>query len=272
MKNKITIFQSPLYQTNATVIETDDMILLVDPTTLPHEIVEIRNFITSIRKDLPVYLLFTHSDWDHILGYNGIEDVICIGSEKLNTNIDKGRIVDQIKKFDDQYYLVRDYEVAYPKLDYVVFEDQQQLIIGGTTVTFYLAKGHTDDGIFAVVEPVGTLITGDYLSDIEFPYIYFSSYKYEETMDKLDSILKSHTIDFMIPGHGNPTEDSAEMMRRKIFSLDYIHELRSSVMNNDQAGADRLLEGWRFPIIMREFHEGNKSIMKKEIEVVDRGE
>lgn len=266
-KNKnITIFQSPLYQTNSSVIETDDMILVVDPTTLPHEIIEIRNYISNIRKHRPVYVLFTHSDWDHILGYNGIKDVIYIGSEKLNIRNDKERIIKQIKSFDDQYYLLRDYEVCYPNIDFIINKDKQQLIIGDTTITFYTSPGHTDDGIFTVVEPIGILITGDYLSDIEFPYIYYSSYMYENTMNKVDNILKNHLINLLVPGHGNPTENYQEIIKRKTYSLEYIYELRSALKNNNEQRADQLLNGWQFPRIMRAFHKENKNIINQELQ------
>lgn len=261
----VTIFQCPLYQTNASVIQTDDMVLVVDPTTMPHEVVEIRDFVSDIREDKPVYVLFTHSDWDHILGYRSISDVVYIGSEKLNKGMDKDKIIEQIKSFDDQYYLVRDYEVAYPEIDYIVKEDKQQLKIGNTTVSFYSSPGHTDDGIFVVVEPCGVLISGDYLSDIEFPYIYHSSHEYEATMDKVDGILKSHKVDLLIPGHGNPTDSSDEIIRRKVDSLAYIKELRTALMEDDEKRADNLLKGWQFPRVMGEFHAGNKKIIKQEL-------
>lgn len=266
-KNRnITIFQSPLFQTNSSIIETENMVLVVDPTTLPHEIIKIRNYISSIRKDRPVYVFFSHSDWDHILGYNGIEDVIYIGSDKMMIREDKERIIEQIKSFDDQYYLMRDYEVNYPHIDYLVNKDGQQIRIGNTTITFYTSPGHTDDGLFAIIEPIGILLSGDYLSDIEFPYIYHSSYEYESTMTKVDSILANHSINLLIPGHGNPTEDCQEILKRKKASLAYIHELRSSLENEDEKRADKLLEGWQFPKIMGEYHKGNKDLIKKELQ------
>ncbi len=258
-KNKdITIFQSPLYQTNASVSETEDLILVVDPTTLPNEIIKIRNYISEIRKNRPVYVLFTHSDWDHILGYNSIENVNYIGSDKLSHSPDKDKIIDQIKTFDDQYYLQRDYEVSYPSIDYIVSKDNQTLTVGDTTITFYTSPGHTNDGVFAVVEPLGVLITGDYLSDIEFPYIYFNSYNYEETMDKVDTILENHVVKLLVPGHGNPTDDISEIVKRKTSSLGYIRELRNALVDKDENRADKLLKGWQFPQIMKSYHDENK--------------
>jgi glyoxylase-like metal-dependent hydrolase (beta-lactamase superfamily II) len=270
-KNKhITIFQSPIYQTNSSVIETDDMILVVDPTTLPHEVVKIRDYVTRVRKDLPVYLFFTHSDWDHILGYNGIGEAKCIGAERMITREDKEQILAQITSFDDQYYLVRDYEVRYPHIDYVVNRDGQQLKIGNTTMTFYASTGHTDDSLFATIEPAGILLSGDYLSDIEFPYIYHSSHDYENTLNKVEDILLNHSPGLLVPGHGNLAEDCQEILRRKSASLAYIHELRSSLEEEDEERADMLLHGWRFPKVMGEFHKGNMALIREELQNAKR--
>jgi hydroxyacylglutathione hydrolase len=70
---QVRVFQSALFQTNTTVVTTDDMVLLVDPNWLPLEIAEIRQFVeTQSGGKKPIYLLFTHSDYDHIIGYRAL--------------------------------------------------------------------------------------------------------------------------------------------------------------------------------------------------------
>ena len=80
----ITVFQSALFETTSTVIETEDVILVVDPTWLPQEVENIRNYVNSIRNHRPIYLIFTHSDYDHIIGYKAFSGVITIGSQELS--------------------------------------------------------------------------------------------------------------------------------------------------------------------------------------------
>lgn len=63
-------------------------------------------------------------------------------------------------------------------------KDGEQLKIGSTTLNFYEAKGHTDVGIFTIIEPLGVWIAGDYFSNIEFPFIYSSSKDYIQTLEK----------------------------------------------------------------------------------------
>jgi len=141
--NQITVFQSVLYMTTSTVVATDDLVLVVDPTWLPQEVIAIRNYVESIRGNRPVYLLFTHSDFDHILGYKAIRDATTIASKEFTEHPDKENVLEQIRSFDDRYYLQRDYHLEYPTIDYIVHEDGQKLVVGKTELTFYKAPGHT---------------------------------------------------------------------------------------------------------------------------------
>ena len=69
----VTVFQSALFQTNTTVVQTNDLVLVVDPGWLPQEVNAIRQYVDEIRGFKPVFLLFTHSDYDHIMGYKAID-------------------------------------------------------------------------------------------------------------------------------------------------------------------------------------------------------
>ncbi|MFO1445083.1 MBL fold metallo-hydrolase [Bacillus sp. Bva_UNVM-123] len=262
-KNKdFTIFESQLFKTTSVVIQTDDCIIVVDPTWLPNEVEEIRQHMNNIKQNKQIYLLFTHSDWDHILGYGAFPDAIIIASKGLKEVKDKESILEQIRGFDDKYYIDRHYPILYPKVDIVVREDGQVFNIGKTTLTFYKADGHTDDGIFTIIEPLGIWIAGDYLSDIEFPYIYFSSEKYEETLKKTDGILTKHDIRFLVPGHGHVTGNREEMNKRKEESLRYIKDVRSAI--ESEGDSFYLIEGYSYLRGMRAFHEGNINLIKKE--------
>ena len=108
------------------------------------------------------------------------------------------------------------------------------------------------------------MIAGDYLSDIEFPYIYESSTTYEETLTKLDGILERHTIRVLVPGHGEVTTDIGEMRKRQRRSFEYIHTLRGHIAQDNQAAIDAMLESCKFPEGMKSFHAGNQALMRQE--------
>ena len=262
----VTVFESALFRTTSTVVITDDLILVVDPNWLPEEVNQIREFVFKNRNNLPLYLLFTHSDYDHIIAYNAFPDAEVIVSEAFENNPKKEKSIKGIVDFDDEYYISRDYKIEYPKGDIIIKEDGQVFKIGETNLTFYLSPGHNRDGIFTIVEPLNIWIAGDYLSNEEFPYIYFSSYAYEETLGKVDSILAKHEIEMLIPGHGDIAFGKKEILNRKNENLKYISEVRTTLKNGKEFNLEQLWEQYRFPGVMTRFHKGNVELIKKEIE------
>lgn len=258
------IFESRLFKTTSTVIKTKDCIIVVDPTWLPDEVQEIRDYVDRVRGERPLYLLFTHSDWDHILGYGAFQDALVIASKNFVETTEKERIIEQIKCFDDEYYVDRNYPITYPNVDIVIEHEGQVLEIGEMILTFYQADGHTNDGIFTVIEPLGIWVAGDYLSDVEFPYIYDSSTRYEDTMKKVEGILQKHPINYLIPGHGHMTSSKEEILLRQKTSLRYIYELRENIKANRDSVY--LIEEYRYLRGMKSFHEGNVKIISDELQ------
>ena len=264
-QNQLTVFQSALFQTTSVVAEGDGFVLVVDPTWLPQEVEDIAAHIRKIRAGRPLYLLLTHSDFDHILGGGAFSDAITIASQAFRDNPDKERSVQAVRAWDSEYYIQRPYAVSYPEINIAAANDGQELVLGETRLTFYSAPGHNPDGLWTVIEPHGVLIAGDYLSDIEFPYIYQSSTAYEQTLTKLDGILKRHSISLLIPGHGQVTTNQAEMRQRQQQSFEYITELRGFVAERDQSAIDAMLQRYPFPLGMKNFHEGNQTLMRQEL-------
>ena len=267
-KDGVTLFQSALFQTVSVVVQTADLVLVADPCWLPHEIREIRSCVDRCKGDRPLYLLFTHSDYDHIIGYGAFPEAKVIASKAMRdrSEADKEAIVEQIHAFDDDYYVSRDYPIAYPAIDLAFAADGEQLTHGATVMTFYQAPGHNPDGLFAVIEPIGLLIAGDYLSDVEFPYIYYDSRAYERTIRKLDRIRECHRIALLVPGHGHMTDDPAEMERRQRTSLAYIAELRAAVAKGDEQRLEDMLAGHAHPRVKKKFHQGNQELMRRELQ------
>ncbi len=263
---QVTVFESALFRTTSTVVITEDLILVVDPNWLPQEVEEIKRFVAINRKKQPVYSLFTHSDYDHIIGYRAFPEARVIASEAFENNPEKEKSLEGILQFDDEYYIKRNYKIEYPKVDIIINEDGQKLKIGHTTLTFYLAPGHNPDGIFTIIEPLNIWIAGDYLSNEEFPYIYFSTDAYEETLKKVDFILKNHDIKMLIPGHGDIAMSHKEIQKRKIENLLYISDLKEAVKSGNHFDLKKLWKKYQFPRIMTRFHEWNIKLIKKEIE------
>ncbi|MDU0200417.1 MBL fold metallo-hydrolase [Paenibacillus sp. MAH-36] len=266
LQNKaVTVFQSALFQTTSTVIQTNEMIIVVDPNWLPNEIETIQHYVQSIQGEREIYLLFTHGDFDHIIGYQAFPGAKTIGSLALQNHPKKDHKLKLIRNFDNENYVIRNYPILFPELDIVIQEDGQQLQLGETTLTFYLAPGHTADGLMTVVEPLGILIAGDYLSDFELPFIYDSAKAYSQTLDKSNRILEQHHVQLLVPGHGLATSDQGEMKRRVELAADYLERLRQSVIANDESALEALNQEHAFPSsFTEECHKENVRIMKRE--------
>jgi len=164
----ITVFESALYRTTCTVISLAQSVLIVDPNWLPDEIDFIADYVQQHYSGYTQYLIFTHSDYDHIIGYGKFPKAKVIASEKLTSNPRKQEILKQIEDFDNEYYITRNYPLAYPAVNYSILTDVQTLTIENTQLIFYLAPGHVTDGLFILIPSKNCWIAGDYLSTIHF--------------------------------------------------------------------------------------------------------
>ncbi|MFY0520481.1 MBL fold metallo-hydrolase [Lysinibacillus sp. UGB7] len=259
-KDNITVFQSALYMTTSAIIQTNDAVIMTDPNWLPNEVEEIKRYINKIIGDKQLYIIYTHSDFDHIIGSGAFPAAKVIASKEFDENLDKEESIERIKNFDQKYYLKRSYTPIYPTVDIVVSEDGQKLDLDSVTMTFYKAPGHTNDGLFTVIEPCGLFLSGDYLSEIEFPFI-FSNYKdYVNTVNKAENILLNHQITTHIPGHGTTTQNLQEIEKRINCSKYYLNQLL-----HDNGELERYLSK-EYPFFegMKGIHTNNKEMANQE--------
>ncbi|MCF3943743.1 MBL fold metallo-hydrolase [Oceanobacillus alkalisoli] len=255
----ITIFQSALYMTTTAIIQTKKAVIMTDPTWLPKEIETIKHHVDEMIGDRQLYIIYTHSDFDHIIGAGAFPEAKVIATRTLHHNLNKEEVLQEIEAFDQKYYLKRNYKPIYPSADIIVSQDAQTLQLGEVTLTFYLAPGHTKDSLFTVIEPYGIFLAGDYLSDVEFPFV-FSSYKdYVETIRTAERILEDHLIRVLVPGHGTATQNEDEIISRLYFSKYYLKELSR---NNDSL-IDVLRNKYTFFDGMKSIHFDNISLARR---------
>ncbi len=263
---QVTIFQSALFQTNSTVVLTDDIVLVADPAWLPDEVASIRNYVESIRGKRALYLVFTHSDYDHIIGYKAFQPDKVFMSKAMADNPDWEKSVAQAQQFDQDYYIDRPYPIEYPQGDFFVYRDGVQFRHGNTKMTFYLAPGHTADSMMVVVWQLGLCLAGDYLCNVEFPFIYYSSVEYEKTLEKMPHIHDRNWFTRLVPGHGDPALTINEWLRRRTEGLAYIYALRESIATNVPFDEESLWCRFRYPLLQRKYHLNNVTLMRREFE------
>lgn len=253
----LTVYQSVLYQTNSSIITLEKFVIVVDPTWLPSEIQKIKEFITAQHSNKKLYLFFTHSDYDHILAYNAFPNATTIASKAFVERTDQEQILEQIRKFDDEYYIQRPYPITYPSIDIIIDQYLKSITIENVQLDFYKAAGHTSCGLFLVLPKHGIWIAGDYLSDIEFPFIYDSFEAYNDTMRIAHQISEQYHIKVLIPGHGKPCFIKEEIKQRIYESEAYLKDITELKEKDITTNTEKWTNRYPFPKGLAKSHLEN---------------
>lgn len=263
--SELIILESALYRTTTTVIIGADHLLLVDPNWLPTEIDFIKNTVAHYENGRACYLAFTHSDYDHIIGAGAFPKYSTIASRDFVDSPTKEKTISLIHDFDDKHYVNRDYPITYPNIDLAIERYPREIKLGSDNYTIYKAHGHNHDGIIIYNQEKQILIVGDYLSNIEFPFIYYSYRSYLETLKRLENLILSQTINCLIVGHGDHSYDQEEMERRLTSSYAYLEELEADAKGKLNFDLIRLSKKYPFPINTLRFHHDNLKLAKEEL-------
>lgn len=261
----ITIFESALYRTTCTLIERANHYLLVDPNWLPIEVEFIAQIVDRIDQRKQPFLLFTHSDYDHIISYERFAPPAkVIASQAFIDHPNPEKELNTIRGFDKKYYITRNYEISYPKVD-IVINDKEKRQLGNDTYHFLPADGHNRDGILTFHEELGALILGDYLSNLEFPFIYESLTAYQATLNRIEALLETGKVQLLITGHGDCTKDQSEIQKRLKQSKSYLNRLKRSVLEKTPFSAEELWKDYRTSAFLKKAHQDNLVLLKKEL-------
>lgn len=252
ISDSVYVFRSDLWMINSGLILNDLGSIVIDPAYFPEELQDIVRFVKG--KSCKVgYVIFTHSDFDHIVGYQIFKGARTMAAEAMQ-DCDKKQQVWLLSETDRENNVRRE-EFFFPPLDMQIKHDWQMPIKHGN-LHFFDAPGHTADSIFTVYEEKGILFSGDTLSDIEFPFIYYNSGIYRETLDLARSLTDRFDLQWLVPGHGNVALDRTEILQRIENDIDYLDRLRLKTQELYQQGL------WEREIIsvMMDFRYGQLQI------------
>ena len=124
-----------------------------------------------------------------------------------------------------------------PRAD-LVFDPGEALQVGPFTVETRALPGHTECGAGYYIRELDLLCVGDYLSVIEFPFVYVSTAAYRATLAALSDSLERDPVELVAPGHGRAL-DGREALRIAAEDLDYLHALKAAVQSALADGAGR---------------------------------
>ncbi len=262
----VSVFQSAIFLTTSTVLHSAASVVVIDPTWLPDEVMAIRRYVEGIGQGKEWYVLLTHSDYDHILGWQAFPEARVIASASLAHSPHKKRILKQVKQWDADNYVQRPWPVEWPRVDVMVEFDAQHMVLDEEmSLRFWLTPGHNPDGIMVFAERQQTLIVGDYLSDVEFPFIDYSYLLYEDALKKMELAIDTFGVNVLVPGHGHVAFWPQDMCNRLRESWEYLDALWAHV-----AGRKSFDEAWlwsRYPFAANQVAQHLANIRRAEAEI-----
>ena len=205
------VSQSQFANLNSGIILADNGVCLIDPGILPTEIEALATFVNK-QDVVSQFLILTHSHWDHLLGAEYFQGnrVIAQANYLKEVQGEAGRQIHlQVEKLTSHFEITRQQSFVIPQPQ-ETFEETMFLTIGDLDLQLIHTPGHAVDQLVIYVPQDGTLWAGDMLSDSEIPYVNHNLAAYEATLDKLATM----EIVVLVPGHGTPTIDVAEIQAR----------------------------------------------------------
>lgn len=236
----ITYRTSRVYDMNSAIITEvgrgPAVTLVVDPGIAPDELADLADAAATTPAGRAMHVLFTHGDYDHVLGWAEFPGATLVGQRSLAANLSARG--DDLRaatdKMDRRYGVVRPRPFTPPPAELIT--TPATLALGAETALLFPAPGHTDDGLFTVLPLRRTLIAGDYLSDMEFPFIYFSLSRYRKTLELARNLCDRWGIERLIPGHGKVALQRSEIDFRITTDVDYLDGLKEAVAALHRAG------------------------------------
>jgi glyoxylase-like metal-dependent hydrolase (beta-lactamase superfamily II) len=226
-------YESALWETTALALHSRGEAVLVDPCISAPEIAAIAADVAARGLELRG-LLITHADWDHVCGISAFPGVPAIMSSGAAARIASGQAAESVVRDGAAEGL--SWEGA-PRAD-LVFEPGEALQVGPFTVETMALPGHTECGAGYRVRELELLCVGDYLSVIEFPFVYVSTAAYRATLAALSDLLRRDPVELVTPGHGRALSGH-EASQVAAEDLDYLYALKAAVRTALAGGADR---------------------------------
>jgi glyoxylase-like metal-dependent hydrolase (beta-lactamase superfamily II) len=192
----VWIFQSPLWQTNAALIERGGDVLLCDPAFYEPEIEAIRGEVERRTERAPV-LLVTHADFDHTCGIPWFPAAQVLAAPDTAEVIRSGAAAESLTASGPDYGV---HWRADLRVDHVL-EPGATTKVGPWTVETIAAPSHGREGAAFAVLGAGVLLAGDHLSAITIPLLVGLASAIEANRRLLDAFERLD-LRLVVPGHG----------------------------------------------------------------------
>jgi glyoxylase-like metal-dependent hydrolase (beta-lactamase superfamily II) len=197
------VVTSAFWQTNAIALRSGEEAVLIDSPYLPDELDALPNVLAGAGFE-PDGLLATHADFDHLLGRLAFPGLTLGLAESSVQRMHEspGEAQRALRQYDDEYYVVRAAPLGLGQVQTLPVPGHVE--IGERELELHPAEGHTVDGMALFDREQGLLIVGDYLSDVEIPWLHATLADYRATLARLAPLVDAATT--VVPGHGSPND------------------------------------------------------------------
>ena len=195
------VVTSGFWQTNAVALRTGDEAVLIDSPYLPDELDALPSLLAGAGFE-PDGLLATHADFDHLLGRLAFPGLtLGLGKSSVERlHREPGAAQRGLRQYDARFYVTRAAPLALGQVQALPVPGSVEL--GERELDLHPAEGHTADGMAIFDRELGILVVGDYLSDVEIPWIHEggSVADYRATLARLGPLVEQAAT--VVPGHG----------------------------------------------------------------------
>jgi glyoxylase-like metal-dependent hydrolase (beta-lactamase superfamily II) len=217
------VVTSGFWQTNAVALRAGDEAVLIDSPYLPDELDALPSLLAGAGFE-PDGLLATHADFDHLLGRIAFPGMtLGLGESSVERlHREPGAAQRELRSYDAEFYVVREAPLALGQVQGLPVPGRVE--IGERELELHPAEGHTADGMALFDRALGVLVVGDYLSNVEIPWISEggSLADYRATLARLAPLVEDATT--VVPGHGAP-HDRETALRLLDEDVDYLDAL-----------------------------------------------
>ncbi|MFT3866722.1 MAG: MBL fold metallo-hydrolase [Solirubrobacterales bacterium] len=227
LDGRATLLPSRFWATNTLIVEADSGCLVTDPCIFPDELDEIRARVDAYDG---ACVLITHAHFDHACGIPWFPAATIVAGERTAALIADGTVRGKLDEWGPQWGADWSGEV---RVDQVI---EGTASCGGLAVTAVDVHGHAPDGSAFIVDELGLMVPGDYLSSVSYPLVLSSLPDTIAAQERLLEALDAHPIEVVVPGHGPAlSDDEARQVGRE--DLEYLRALRGAAEEAVSAGA-----------------------------------
>jgi glyoxylase-like metal-dependent hydrolase (beta-lactamase superfamily II) len=217
------VVTSGFWQTNAVALRSGEEAVLIDSPYLPDELDALPSLLAGAGFE-PDGLLATHADFDHLLGRLAFPAMtLGLGESSVERlQREPGAAQRDLRDYDAEFYVLRPAPLALGQVQGLPVPGHVEL--GDRELELHPAEGHTVDGMAVFDRSLGVLAVGDYISDVEIPWISESGSlaEYRATLARLAPLVEAAAT--VVPGHGAP-HDRETALRLLDEDVDYLDAL-----------------------------------------------